>query len=77
METKSFIERQKDSIEREFWDENYKNTILSQLESTYKKEIIRDYGICEIVNHGDKYLLKWYKRLMPLSDEELKSKYGM
>lgn len=63
MGTKSFIEIQKDSIEREFWDENSKNTILYQLESTYKKEIIRDYGICEIVNHGDKFLLKMVQKI--------------
>ena len=76
MENKTFAERQKESIEREFWDENYRSTIIGQLESTYKTEIIREYGICEIVNHGDKILLKWYKRLSPLSDKELQSNYG-
>lgn len=59
-----------------FWDEQYKATILKGIELSYKTEIIREWGIQDIVINGDKVLIQWFKRFQPLTDEYLKDKYG-
>ena len=76
MKNKTFLEQKQQSIEYGFWEENHKTVIYYQLESNYKTEIIREWGICGLTNTSDKILVKWFKRFHPLSDEELKSKYG-
>lgn len=74
---KSFIDIQKEVMEiRGFWDEKYKSTILLSIEDTYNTEVIREWGISDLIINGDKALVKWYKRLIPLTDEQLKEKYG-
>lgn len=54
-----------------FWSENYRNTIINGVMRMYKKEIIKEWVITDIVFNGDKVLVKWQKRIIPLSDEEL------
>jgi hypothetical protein len=50
--------------------------ILSSIERNFKTEVIREFGISDLVVNGDKFLIKWYKRHRPLTNEELKEKYG-
>ncbi len=59
-----------------FWDEARKNTLINAMLLTYRTDIIRDWGISDIVINGDKVLVEWFKRHMPLSDENLKDDYG-
>ena len=59
-----------------FWSETYRSSIIKQVERAYMPHIIREYGISDIVMNGDKVLLKWFKRHLPLSNEELKEEYG-
>lgn len=59
-----------------FWTEEYRATILKSMERQYKPEIIRNYFITDFVVNGDKVLVKWMKRIEPLSDKELKEDYG-
>ena len=59
-----------------FWDEAYKSSVILQMECMYKTEIIKEWGISDIVINGDKALLKWFKRHQPLDAEELKKRYG-
>jgi hypothetical protein len=74
---KSFIDLQKDLMEvMGFWTEEYKSVILSSIEGNFKTEVIREFGISDLVVNGDKFLIKWYKRHRPLTNEELKEKYG-
>lgn len=75
---RDFLEAKKQSMDvLGFWDEDYKSTLLRQIESTYYPEIISEWGISDVVFNGDKALIKWYKRHHPLSKLELKEKYGM
>ncbi len=67
---------QKTSNATEFWSEGYRSIFIISLERGYNPEIIQHWGISDFAINGDKVLLKWYKRLEPLSKEELKEKYG-
>jgi hypothetical protein len=46
------------------------------MESMYKTDVIREWHISDLVPNGDKFLIKWHKRYSPLTDEQLKEKYG-
>lgn len=60
-----------------FWDETFKTTIIKAVEQRYNNEILTVWGIEDIVMVGDeKAIIKWYKRFKPLTEEELKNKYG-
>jgi len=73
----NFLEIHKESMENlGFWDETYKKTIMHMIETGYKDEVIKEWGISDLIVNGDKILIKWYKRHMPLSKEQLKEKYG-
>jgi hypothetical protein len=77
MDGKEFLEIHQNNMEiLGFWDEDWKATILRVIESRYQKEIIREWGISDMVMNGEKVLLKWYKRYTPLSDEEMKKRFG-
>lgn len=76
---KEFIDLHKRTMEDlGFWDEVYKSSVIKALEITFKREIMRDMFISDIVfREGDrKVLIKWVKRHRPLTDEELKEQYG-
>jgi hypothetical protein len=77
MNGKEFLEIHQNNMEiLGFWDEDWKATILRVIESRYQKEIIREWGISDMVMNGEKVLLKWYKRYTPLSDEEMEKRFG-
>lgn len=74
---KSFLQIHQENMETlGFWDQQYKSTILLSIEHTYKTEVIREWGVSDMVMNGDKVLVKWYKRHIPLTDTELRDKYG-
>lgn len=58
-----------------FWTEQYKATILKILERGFNPNVIKEYGISEIIPHGNEFLIHWYKRIIPLTDEQLKEMY--
>ncbi len=71
-----FLQHAKDSLEiTGIWDEIFKTTILKHMETMYKKEIVRKWGVSDMIVNGDKVLVKWYKRHEPLTDEALNRKY--
>ena len=77
MEGKGFLDLHRELMETlGFWDEDYKASIIRLLESRYNRDIIREWGISDLVINGDKVLFKWYKRPSPLSDEEMIKRYG-
>ena len=59
-----------------FWDEDYKVSIMKFIESRYNQQIIRDWGISDMTINGDKVLLKWFKRHVPLCREEMIKRFG-
>jgi len=76
MTGEKFIKLHLKSAEHSFWDERHKASVIRAIERTYQRGILRDYGIADITIHGDQVLIKWYKRHIPLTDEELKEQYG-
>lgn len=58
------------------WAEEYKTVLMATLLNRYKTEIIRTHDISDVVMNGDKVLIKWYRRMYPLTDEELLEKWG-
>lgn len=75
---KTFLELHKSMLDmtNSFWSEDYKRVIIQSIENRYKTDVLKEWGIEDIVINGDKVLLKWYKRYQPLTDEEIKDKYG-
>ena len=72
-----FFEDQVNFMEKlGFWDELELVYLKSMIESRHKDHVIKDFYINEIVFANDKVLLKWKPRYQPLSDQELKEKYG-
>jgi hypothetical protein len=58
-----------------FWGEGYISSLKRILESRYKSEVVKRWCISDVVINGDKYLIKWTKRFMPLTDEEYEDQY--
>lgn len=77
MENLDFLEIHQKSMETlGFWNEAYKKVVIGMIENGYKTEVIKDWCISDLVINGDKVLIKWNKRYKPLTEEELKEKYG-
>lgn len=77
MENLDFLEIHQKSMETlGFWGEAYKKVVIGMIENGYKTEVIKDWCISDLVINGDKVLIKWNKRYRPLTEEELKEKYG-
>lgn len=73
----NFLDLHKQGIEHLcFWDESYKKAVTHMIENGYKTEVIKDWCISDLVINGDKVLIKWNKRYRPLTEEEVKEKYG-
>ncbi len=63
---KMFLEISKESMETlGFWKEEYRSTILSHIESLYKKQITDYWQITDVVMNGRDVLIKWTKRFIP------------
>jgi hypothetical protein len=76
-EERTFLDLHKDSMEAlGFWTEQYRSTAIIAMESMYKTDVIREWHISDLVPNGEKLLIKWHKRYTPLTDEQLKEKYG-
>jgi hypothetical protein len=72
----NFLESNKSIMELGFWSEEYLSMLKLGIEIQYKTEVIREWYVADIVINGDKVLVKWKKRLHPLSDEQLNEKYN-
>ncbi len=71
------LEIHKQNIEvAAFWMEQFPATIMHQILQNYTTEVIRNYNIIDMEIVKNKVLLKWVKRLHPLTNKELKEKYG-
>ena len=75
MKAMEFLELNKKGMETTgFWTEELRRTVIEMMEKSYKTDIIREWAIVDLVIDGDKALVKWKKRIEPLTDEELKLK---
>ena len=73
----NFIETHIEGMETlGFWSEEYRSAVIRMIEAGYKTEIIREWAIVDLLLNGDKVLVKWGKRFQPLTNKELKDKYG-
>ena len=72
-----FINIQKRSIDANgmFWREEFTQSIKKLIENNYSESIIKHYFISDIVINGEKTIVKWTKRYIPLTDEQYKEKY--
>lgn len=70
---KSFLEQHKLNIESfGFWDSLPKSTLLFFIEDSFRTEVIREFKVVDIVlNNKDEVMIKWVKRLLPLTDSDL------
>jgi len=59
-----------------FWTEENKTVIKLMLETRYKDEIIQEWFIDDVVFNNDKVLIKWMKRLISLTEQQLNDRYG-
>lgn len=63
------------NVESGFWDERSLSMIVRNMENGTMPDVIIEYGISDLVIHGDKMIFRWYKRVRPLSFDELQSRY--
>lgn len=70
-----FFEVNKGLLQREIWSENFTSVILLSIERTYKPDLIREWGISEMIVHGEKTLLKWHKRIIPLNEQQMLKRF--
>lgn len=77
MDSNEFVELHKKTLELfGFWGEEYKPSFMRDIESRYHQNIIKEWGISDIIINNDKILLKWFKRHQPLCREEMIKRYG-
>lgn len=63
---KDFLEIHRQTSEQtNFWAEEYRNSIIAHLETWYKPKIVKYWQISDVVINGDKFLIKWSKRIIP------------
>ncbi len=59
-----------------FWSELFSATVKKSIEKSYNTEVIREWCVESIVPYSNKFLIKWGKRVRPLTNEELEEDYG-
>lgn len=75
---KDFLDIHKEGIEYlGFWTEESYQFVKKCIEMQYKKEIIENYFVEKIELVRDGFLIKWKKRINPLSKTELSEKQDM
>ncbi|MFW5847526.1 MAG: hypothetical protein ACOCVF_01220 [bacterium] len=57
-----------------FWTEEFKSVIIHMVERNYTIRIIQTWYIEDLIFNEEKILIKWKKRLEPLTKKELKEK---
>lgn len=63
------------SEDLDFWVEHYMSSIIRSIELLYKDEILQNWYVSDLVMNKEKILVKWCKRLLPLSLEEVRKEY--
>lgn len=59
-----------------FWADLPKAILPGMIENLYHRGVIRDMMVSDVVVSGGKILIKWDRRHRPLTDQEIKEKYG-
>ena len=79
MSTKSkmdFLEHTKGGMtDLGFWTESGKGMLVRSLERNHVDDVLREWQIVDVVVTEHKVLLKWQKRIQPLTDKEIKDQY--
>ncbi len=73
---KSFLQLHQQRMEHDFWAEMHSSLLYLAIESLHTNDVIKEWSVCDVVKTEHKILVKWCKRFRPLTDEELKEKYG-
>lgn len=60
-----------------FWSDISKNTLISIFESSFKKDVLSEWFINDLIISDKKVLYEWKPRFIKLSDDELKEKYNL
>jgi len=73
----TFLELQLKSFEHEgFWVNTYRETVLYNIETRYTNDVLKEWTITDILPNKNDFLIKWSKRYIPLTDEEVEEKYN-
>jgi hypothetical protein len=72
----SFLDHVKSTMDYGFWSDENKTLVMFAIERLYKRDVVREWGITDIVMKDDKVIVRWSKRIKPLTEEELANKYG-
>ena len=77
MKEDDFLKSHQDSMTHSgIFDEHDKDFILRCITLRFNTEIIKNWYASDLIANGDKFIVKWTKRLFPLTKKELKEKYG-
>ncbi len=50
--------------------------VTALIEKGHKRELVKYWGIADVIPNGEGFLLQWYKRVLPMTDEQLDEIYG-
>lgn len=70
-----FLQNHLSKCKNEFWKEIPFSTILKFIEMSYDREVLRHWFVGDLVLNSS-VLVKWEKRHTPLTDLQLKEKFG-
>lgn len=73
----TFLELHTKSFEYDgFWVNTYRETVLYNIETRYTNDVLKEWTITDILPNKNDFLIKWSKRYIPLTDEEVEEKYN-
>lgn len=71
-----FLEHTKSAMgDLGFWTDTGKGMLVRSLELNHVDDVIREWTIVDVIVTEHKVLLKWQRRIKPLTDQELKDQY--
>jgi len=71
-----FLQITKDAMEHTgFWVDRPRSSVIRAIEMGFVDDVLRSWMITDVVMNQGRVLLKWEKRVIPLTDQEIKAQY--
>lgn len=71
------IELLKAQTNHSFWVELSKGYVVAAIETSFSEEVTNEYGVSDFSVVDDKVIVNFYKRILPVSKEELRKIAGL
>ena len=58
------------------WREISRSAVVKIISRSYSNLVLREWYISELVDNGKKFIIKWERRVIPLTDKQVYEEYG-